>query len=331
MQVLMADSADFGAALDEVERQLRAARRGIELTRRWFPLTLDDADLKRAEVILVAKGATIDRSVLVAASSLRAVVALGIGTEFIDEASASERGVLVVYGASDENVESVAEATILLMLSLLYDLRAAEAVCRDGAPRSARRVPTMLRGLTVGLVGFGPIARAVARRLAGFGVTLLVHARRVEPGAHINPVPLDELLRRSDVVSIHVALAPSTTKLIGRDQIGQMKRTAVLINTARGAIVDEAALIEALAEGRIAGAGVDVFEVEPPLPDNPLLRSAATVVTPHILSQTTQAIQAAPRVAVANLGLIADGLAPSFIRNAQIVPAWMDRFGPART
>lgn len=326
MQVLFIDVPAFKPALDDVEERLRTLRPDITVIRRPPSVLLDDEALKRADVILGTRALPVDLTLLRKAASLRAVVSLGIGTEFVDISAASERGVLVAYGASDENIESVAEATVLLMLSVLYDLRGAEAVCREGAPRSARRTPVMLRGLSIGLLGFGPIARAVARRLANWDVELLVHARRVSPMDGLTSVSLEELLRRSDVLSIHMALTPTTEKLLGHDQLRCMKPNAVLINTARGEIVDEGALIEALAEGRISGAGLDVFETEPPLPTNPLLRSSRTVVTPHILAQTRQAMEATPRVATENLVRLADGRVPLYVRNPEIAPTWSSRW-----
>jgi phosphoglycerate dehydrogenase-like enzyme len=333
VRILFTESPNFVRGFDLAEQQLRDRRPDIDITRWSFPapspIALDGEVLRQADVILASSALPIDRALLSAAKSLRAVVSLGIGTDFIDIDGATDAGVLVAYGLSTENVDSVAEATILFTLSLLYDLKGAEAVCREGLPRSTRREPMMLEGSTIGLLGFGPIAKAVAHRLANWGVRILAHARRVEPFAGVTFVTMDDLLSQSDVVSIHLPLAPETAKLIGREQLGRMKSNAVLINTGRGGIVDEAALAEALAEGRIASAALDVFEVEPPALTHPLLKSSRTLATSHILAQTKQALDAAPRVAVESLLRVGAGEAPRHLRNPEIVPAWTSRWSGA--
>jgi phosphoglycerate dehydrogenase-like enzyme len=246
---------------------------------------------------------------------------LGIGTDFIDCDAATERNILVAYGATEENISSVAEATVLLMLALLYDLRTAEMACANPAARVSRQA-RMLKGSIVGLVGFGPIAQAVARRLSAWDVELIVHARRVDEAFGVTSVSLEELLERSDVVSLHMALSPNTMGLIGPEQLIRMKPGAILINTARGELIQEAALLAALDSGRIAAAGLDVFQVEPPSPSHPLLRSPKVIATPHILAQTRQAIDAAPRLALESLLRIARGEVPKAVRNPEVLPRW---------
>jgi len=213
------------------------------------------------------------------------------------------------------NAHSVAEHTVMLMLAVYRRFAEAWSSARGGGWRDAVAGLPMrseIAGKTVGLVGFGNIGRLVARRLSGFDVELLCYdiveltpGRALELGA--KAVPFDELLQRSDIVSLHVHMLKSTRKMIGEREFSLMKPSAILVNTARGGVVDEAALIEALRDGQIAGAGLDVLEQEPTPPDNPLLSMDKVVVTPHWAGGTLEGSALCARFAIENIARFAEG------------------------
>ncbi len=196
------------------------------------------------------------------------------------DASAKERhakqyGIPVAhFGGSNATV--VAEHTILLILALYRHLFMLDANVRKGVWRAGEPDMHELRGKRVGLIGMGHIGRAVAERLRAFDAEVVQHGRH-QPDA----LPLDDLLRTSDVVSLHVSLTSQTRGLIGARELALMKPTALLINTSRGPIVDQSALTQALEQGKIAGAGLDVLDPEPPAPDSPLLKLDNVIFTPH--------------------------------------------------
>jgi phosphoglycerate dehydrogenase-like enzyme len=223
--------------------------------------------------------------VLDRAPALRVISRVGVGYDSIDVEAASARGVQIATTPGG-NEQVVADHTVGLMLALLRRIPELERDLRGGGwNRTGRYLPRQLSGATVGLVGCGAIGRLVAARLAGFGVELLIH----DPVLGGDSTPLDELLARSTVVSLHCPLLPSTRHLINADTLRQMRPDAVLINAARGPIVDEQALVDALGEGVIAGAAIDVFEVEPP-GASPLLAMDNVVVSPHIAGLSTVSV-----------------------------------------
>jgi D-3-phosphoglycerate dehydrogenase len=222
----------------------------------------------------------------------------------------------------------MAEATIMLMLNLFYNLHGTQDLLRRDAPRPAMPRARMLQGKTIGLVGFGRIARAVAERLRGWNVEILACGPRLDP-AHppegVRPVPLDQLLRDSDLVSLHTTLTPGSRHLIGAAQLRRMKRDAFLINTARGACVDEAAVHAALRDGVIAGAALDAFEVEPLPTESPLRQLGNVILTPHMAGHTQELHASFAPACVRNVEAILAGELPPHACNAEAAPAWRDR------
>ncbi len=212
------------------------------------------------------------------------------------------------------NAHSVAEHTVLLMLAVYRRFTEAWSSVHGGGWReevAGLPMRSEIAGKTVGLLGFGNIGRLVARRLSGWDVELLYHdilelppGRGLELGA--KAVPFDELLRRSDIVSVHVHMLKSTSKMIGEREFSLMKPTAILVNTARGGVVDEAALIEALRTGQIAGAGLDVLEEEPTPADNPLRSMERVVITPHWAGSTFEGSALCARFALDNIMRLAE-------------------------
>lgn len=223
--------------------------------------------------------------VLAGASQLRVISRVGVGYDSIDVDAASAHGVQIATTPGG-NEQVVADHTLALMLALLRRIPELDGDVRNGGwNRTGRYMPRQLSGATVGLVGRGAIGRLVAARLAGFGVELLIH----DPALGDGSTPLDDLLARSTVVSLHCPLLPSTRHLINADTLRLMRPDAVLVNAARGPIVDERALVEALRAGVIAGAALDVFEVEPP-GESPLLSMENVVVSPHIAGLSTVSV-----------------------------------------
>jgi D-3-phosphoglycerate dehydrogenase len=240
----------------------------------------------------------LDRDVLERAPRLKVIAKYGVGTDNIDMACAAERGIKVTTTAG-ANTEAVADYTFALLLAAARKVVPIDRACREGDWRKTTAVD--VNGRTLGLLGLGQIGKAVVRRARGFGMRVLAYdAVRDEAFAAAGGVvyadSADEILREADFVSLHVPLTDATRHMIGSREFGLMKRTAVLVNTARGGLIDEGALLEALAGGRIWGAGIDVFEKEPP--DNrELLELDNLVIGSHCAASTVQAVD--------NMGMMA--------------------------
>lgn len=224
------------------------------------------------------------------ARRLKLIMSPGAGTDGIDLESALACGIPVAATVCG-NVDEVAEHTFLLMLAVNRGLTELDSAIRGGAwPMWERRMESLtLAGKSLGIVGLGRIGHAVADRAVPFGMQVAYFDLLRKPG--YNFLGLDELLAVSDYVSLHVPLTASTRGLLSAGRIASMKPGAVLINTARGELVDEAALAAALADGLLAGAGLDVFEKEPPERTNPLLRLKNVVLTPHVASGTVDSLR----------------------------------------
>jgi phosphoglycerate dehydrogenase-like enzyme len=239
---------------------------------------------------------------------LRLVHKLGAGVNTIDVETATTCGIAVA-NMPGANAPSVAEGTVLLMLAALRRLPALDRATRQGRgwPANPELGETVrdLGSCTVGLVGYGNIAKRVGDIVAAIGATVLHTSTRDDgrPGWRALP----ELLATSDIVSLHLPLTTDTHHLISRDAIARMKPTAVLVNTSRGAVVDEDALVDALRGGRLAAAGLDVFEAEPVAPDNPLLCLDNVVLTPHVTWYTADTMRRYLAEAVANCRRLRDG------------------------
>ncbi len=245
---------------------------------------------------------------------LKLVQLLTAGFDIVDVGGLKELGISVANNGGS-NAISVSEHAMSLMLSVYRRLMDSWENTRDGKWREGvDQLPfrSEINGKTVGIVGFGNIGRQVARRLQGWDVELLYHdvvelmpGRDAELGA--SATPLDELLQRSDIVTAHVPLNRSTRGMFSSREFSLMKKTAVFINTCRGPVHDEAALIKALQDGEIAGAGLDVLEKEPTDPANPLLHMDNVVVTPHWAGGTSEGNERALRFAMSNFQRLAEG------------------------
>lgn len=260
------------------------------------------AQLPEAEVIWHVLS-PITAQTIAAAPRLRLIQKIGVGVNTIDLEAARARGI-AVCNMPGTNSRAVAEMALLLMLAVLRRLAKFDAMTRAG--RGWSRTPEEdsglreLAGRTVGLVGYGAVPRVLAPILRALDVTIVYASRSGKPEAVGDRVPLDELLRRSDVVSLHLPLTDETRNLIDARALARMKPGAILINTARGGLVDEGALHEAIAAGRLGGAGLDVFSEEPLASGNPLLALDGVVVAPHVAWLTDETLLRSLEVAAEN-------------------------------
>ena len=236
-----------------------------------------------ADVIMIAN-MPLKGEVIRACKNLKFINVAFTGVDHVDLAAAKEMGVKV-SNASGYSTQSVAELALGMMLSLLRNVPQVEERCRAGKTKDGL-VGTELRGKTVGIVGAGAIGQNTGRLCKAFGCKVIAYNHRPKQAAEgtIDEfVDLDTLTRESDIISLNCPLNDSTRGMFDFGRIAMMKKTAILINVARGPVVDSRALADALNEGRIAGAGIDVFETEPPLDVNhPLLHTPTTIVTPHV-------------------------------------------------
>ncbi len=211
----------------------------------------------------------------------RGVVHFGKGVDNIDVDAATERGIWVA-NVRDANWDEVSNHVLALLLAWARGVPAFDRGVRAGEWSYRLAVPRhRLAGQALGIVGFGDIGRTLAAKANALGLKVLASARHPTPTEHVTFVELDALLRCADYVSLHLPLTAATTHLIGERELGLMKRSAFLINTSRGRVVDQASLVAALRERRIAGAGLDVTDPEPPAPDDPLLALDNVILTPH--------------------------------------------------
>lgn len=276
------------------------------------PLTRSEllARAAAAEGLLLMPGEQVDAELCDAAPRLRAIATVSVGYDHVDVAELARRG--IAFG-NTPGVLTNATADLALALVLAVARRLVEAHDAAIGGRWPAWDPNFmlgreLAGSTLGVVGLGRIGEAVARRARAFDMEVLATTRRPRVVPGVTLVELDELLARAEFVSLHVALTEETHHLIGAPELAQMRPDAVLINTARGAVVDEAALVTALRTGVIAAAGLDVFEEEPLPPGHPLLGLGNCLVLPHIGSATVRTRAAMADLAVANLlaGLAGD-------------------------
>jgi phosphoglycerate dehydrogenase-like enzyme len=263
-----------------------------------------DAAVAEADVLFVM-AAPVDADTIGRGRRLRFIQKLGAGVDRIDVEGCAARGIALAKLAAG-NAVPVAEHTILLMLACYRRLPVVDRQTRAGhwGKEEARGLHRQLRGKRIGLVGFGAIGRELAGILAGFQAELVYYdpvpaSREVETRLRVRALDLDELLATSDIVSLHLPLTPETAGLIDAARIRRMKKGAVLINAARGGLVDETALAAALRDGHLAAAGLDAFAKEPPL-GSPLLELDQTVVTPHMAGATIDNFDNIIERAVAN-------------------------------
>ena len=249
------------------------------------------AALADADALLVRSATQVDAEALAAGRGLRVVARAGVGLDNVDVPAATQAGVMVV-NAPTSNIVSAAELAVALLLSVARNVPQAHASLKGGAWKRSAYTGVELQGKTVGVLGLGRIGVLVAQRLSAFGMQVLAYdpyvssARAGQMGVRL--LSLDELLAEADFLTVHLPKTPETIGLIGEEQLRKVKPSVRIINAARGGIVDEKALLVALEEGRVAGAGLDVFAKEP-CTDSPLFEFEQVVVTPHLGASTDEA------------------------------------------
>jgi len=247
--------------------------------------------LADVDAVLIRSATKMDAEAIGAARKLKVIARAGVGLDNVDVPAATQAGVMVV-NAPTSNITSAAELAVGLLLATARNIAPANEALKGGAWKRSKYSGVELLDKKVGVVGFGRIGQLVAERLKGFGVEILAYDPYVSPqragqlGAQL--VGLDELLQESDFITVHLPKSPETLGLIGKEALTKVKPSVRIINAARGGIVDEQALAEALREGRVAGAGIDVFATEPTT-ESPLFEFESVVVTPHLGASTDEA------------------------------------------
>jgi D-3-phosphoglycerate dehydrogenase / 2-oxoglutarate reductase len=278
------------------------------------------AEIANADGLIVRSATKVTPELIEAAPKLRVVGRAGVGVDNIDVEAATHHGILVM-NTPGGNAVSVAEHTFALMLAMARSVPQSNAAIHAGRWEKSGASGTELRGKTLGLVGLGRVGTEVARRARALEMTILAHDPYVTPAAarelEVELVTLDELLKRSDVISLHTSLSPATENMFNAAAFAKMKRGARLINCARGELIDEAALADALKSGQLSGAAVDTFAQEPPK-NSPLIGLVNLIATPHIAGSTAEAQE---EVGTAVAQQVRDYLADGVIRNAVNMPA----------
>ena len=283
--------------------------------------------LDGADVLYAVGYLPVTRERLAHTGKLRAVISPWTGTDGFDEAAATDLGIIVGNGQVPENAESMAEATIMMVLSCLYDFNESQRRLRANLPNPADLTARMLKGKTLGFIGYGGIAKEMTARLSGWGVRLQAHTPR-PPQAYpgVSFVGLDEVLATSDVICVLAPLNAGTRNLLNAQRLAATKSGAILVVTSRGGIVDEAALHDLTQRGHFSAVALDVFETEPLPADSPLRGLDKAVLTPHCVGLTRESRVRLIETGVTNVLRVLAGEAPLYVRNPAILDAWRRRW-----
>ena len=299
---------------------LRSAGFIVEKRSGLAPAELREA-LKDCEGLIVRSETKVTSELLEAANSLRVIGRAGVGVDNIDVSAATIRGV-VVMNAPDGNTITTAEHTIALLISLARSIPQASSSLKSGRWDRKKFIGVELQGKTLGIVGLGRIGRVVASRARAMGMLIVAYDPFISPeharDLEVELASLDEVYARADFLTVHTPLTPETRGLIDREALGKMKKGALIINCARGGLVDEQALYDAITSGSISGAALDVFTEEPPPADHKLLQLDQVIVTPHLGASTKEAQEG---VAFTVAEQMRDFLLTGALRGAVNVPA----------
>lgn len=296
---------DFPRIVAACEIRLTEAKDGPELA-----AVLEDAD------VLIARRDYVGPATLDLARNLKGIVTPGVGVEKVDVAAATELGIVVAN--SPGNSPSVAESALLLMLALAKQMPMWIETARAGHEPTSMMRGMELRGKTLGIVGLGRIGKIVSGFATALGMRVLAYDPYVSTSDVAELAPLEKVLAASDFISLHPVLTPETFHLINAERLALMKPSAFLVNTSRGGVIDEPALIAALRAGQLAGAGLDVFETEPPDPANPLLHMDNVIGTPHGLSHAVESVARCSQMTEENVLAIIEGRLPPYIVNPAV-------------
>jgi len=288
--------------------------------------------LADCDALFVRSAVKVNRDVLSKAPKLRVIGRAGVGVDNVDLDAASAAGV-VVMNTPGGNAVSVAEHTLALMLALARAVPQASASTKSGKWEKKKFLGNELRGKTLGIIGLGSIGREVVKRARAFEMQIVAHDPYVSSqsaaGMNVELVALDRLYAASDYISLHVAVTPETTKILNKDAFAKMKDGVRIINCARGELIDEEALNAAMTSGKVAGAGLDVFDPEPPAAGNPLLASETLVATPHIGGSTEEAQEIVGiRIVEQVIEYLANGVAINAVNMPAMSPEQYKALGP---
>jgi D-3-phosphoglycerate dehydrogenase / 2-oxoglutarate reductase len=302
------------------------SERGVELLRQpgWEVIRTTKetlgAEIVTAEGLVVRSATRVTADLLETAPKLLVVGRAGVGVDNVDLEAATRRGVLVM-NTPGGNAPSVAEHTVALLLALARRIPMLDAAMHAGRWEKSKGIGTELRGKTLGLIGMGRVGSEVAKRTRALEMKVLAYdpylTESAAREAGVALVPLDELFAQSDYISLHTAFVPETERIINAQSLAKMKKGAQLVNTARGELVDEAALADALRSGQLGGAALDVFKIEPPK-DSPLLAMPNVVATPHVGGST---VEAQEEVGTLIAQQVRDYLSSGIVRNAVNLPS----------
>ncbi len=314
-QIFIADDVS-----DSGLQPLRDAGFTLEKRTGLTPGELREA-LKNADGLLVRSETKVNADLMDAASNLRVIGRAGVGVDNIEVSAATARGI-VVMNAPDGNTVTTAEHTIALLIALARQVPQANASLKSGLWERKKFVGVELQGKVLGVIGLGRIGRAVGGRARAFGMRIVAYDPFIAPEQardwEIELAPLDEVFARADFLTVHTPLTNETRAIVDAKAFGKMKRGVRIINCARGGLVDEDALLEALKSGVVAGAALDVFTTEPPSPEHPLLNLPEVIATPHLGASTTEAQEG---VAFTVAEQMRDYLLTGALRGAVNVPA----------
>jgi len=321
VRILVPDNLDKAGLNLLKERSEITVQAAAKMSRDEVMAAIPDAD-----ALIIRSATRVDRAMLEAAPKLRLVGRAGVGVDNVDLDAATDQGV-VVMNAPDGNTIATAELAFALMLSLIRHIPAAQASLQAGQWDRKSFVGTELNGKTLGVIGFGRVGRAIARRALAFDMTVVTYDPYITPEAPmamgVAPVSLDDLYARSDFITLHAVVTEENKHMISAASIAKMKPGVRIINAARGTLIDEAALAEAIKAGKVAGAGIDVYNEEPPEKGNPLIGLPGAITTPHLGASTVEA-QDAVAVQIAQQVLAA--LLKNEYKNV-VNPAVMERMG----
>ena len=307
MKIVLLESLQTAPELmDKYGQEIEKRGHSFVEYERTSDLDMLQKETSDADVIILGN-MPLPAKVIETAKQLKYIDVAFTGVDHIPVTAAKKKGI-VISNASGYATESTAQLAIADLIALLRKIPELEADCRKSQP-APKAYGSTLEGKTVGIVGAGHIGRRVAQIASVLGAHVIAFNRSaIQDEAIEEQVDLDTLMERSDAISIHLPLTDATRHLINAEKISKMKPEAVLVNTARGPVADEAALAAALNENRIAGAAIDVFDTEPPLPqDHPLLHSKNTIVTPHIGYDTKQSMEKRAKIVFDNLFAWLDG------------------------
>ncbi len=290
------------------------------------------AEAARDADAILARTAVISRAVIHAAEKLKIVSRHGVGVDNVDVAACTEHGVAVTI-TGDANSQAVSEYAFGCLLAVANKMAAANTAVRAGKWDRHRFVGVELQGKVLGIVGLGRIGSRMAKQATGFEMEVIAYDPYLDAETarqfNVSLVDLPTLLRRADFISLHMPLTPETRHMIGQPEIELMKPSAILVNTARGGLIDEQALYQALARQRIAGAALDVFDQEPLPANHPLTQLDNLLCSPHVAGQTEEALQRMAVGAAENILRVFRGEVPPFVINPEVLKntsrvAWKD-------